>query len=464
MFATRKALVAAVCLLLVVAGCNRKVDTNDFLPSSPAFQQALQIVLAALSVPADGSSTVRIEAQISPDADPDKRTIRFQTTLGSWIDPSTSGDQGQQLDRQADGAGKAAAFLRAAAEPGVAVITVSVVGVDAQGFETVLATVSGEVTFTQVQGALQLTVTPSSTFADGVSTIVAEATITPDSPASWTSISFATDAGVFEDGSQAKVAVPTDANRVARVQLTSVAVESGTLTATIDQFPTISVSELIAFDQRNPNAIVIGTSADVVPADSATEISVFADIEAGLANRDVTFTTTGGTFASTQTTEVVASADASNRATVRLVAGFTIKEVLLKAQITLNDGVTTQSSDKLIEFVRSAPDFIELSLSDTPPFSQAVTTEVTVTATMTRDIGFVSPNTVVSYTVTLTDGTPVTDMEFSGVTRSADDGTGAQASTAVLSWGSADVSGSPVVVVTATAGGVSGSTSFQITP
>jgi hypothetical protein len=466
MFATRKALIVVVCLLLVaVAGCNRKVDTNEFLPSSPAFQDALRIVLAALSVPADGSSTVRIEAQISPDADADKRTIRFQTTLGSWVDPSTEEDEGASVDRQADGEGKAAAFLKAAGEAGVALITVSVVGIDAEGFETVLASVSGEVSFTQVEGALDLTVTPSSTFADGVSTIVVEATISDDSPPSWNQVNFTTDAGVFDDGTQERLQVPTDSNRVARVQLTSVAVESGTVTATIEQFPSITVSQLIAFDQRNPDAVRIGTSTNKVPADGATEISVFADIAAGIQNREVTFTTTGGSFVGGTGVDgqtIVATPDASDRATVRLTADTTIKEVLLKAEITLNDGLTVQSSDKLIDFVRALPDFIEVSLSDIPPFTQGTTDSVTVFATLTRNIGDVSPNTVVDYSVTLSNGTPVTDMEFTDVTRSAED-MGVQVSSAVLNWAlPTDVGGDPVIVVTAEVGSKSGSTSFQV--
>jgi hypothetical protein len=278
-------------------------------------------------------------------------------------------------------------------------------------------------------------------------------------------VNFTTDAGVFDDGTQERLQVPTDSNRVARVQLTSVAVESGTVTATIEQFPSITVSQLIAFDQRNPDAVRIGTSTNKVPADGATEISVFADIAAGIQNREVTFTTTGGSFVGGTGVDgqtIVATPDASDRATVRLTADTTIKEVLLKAEITLNDGLTVQSSDKLIDFVRALPDFIEVSLSDIPPFTQGTTDSVTVFATLTRNIGDVSPNTVVDYSVTLSNGTPVTDMEFTDVTRSAED-MGVQVSSAVLNWAlPTDVGGDPVIVVTAEVGSKSGSTSFQV--
>ena len=456
----------AVCILLTVfAACSRKHDSNDFRPSSPAVQDALRIVLAALSLPADGSSTVRIEAQISPDADADKRIIRFQTTLGTWVDPTTKEDKGVSFDRQADTAGQAAAFLKAAAEAGVAVITVSVVGKNSDNVETILATTTGEVTFTQVEGRLSLNLDPLSgtTFADGVSPITVEATISAESPASWNQVNFTTDAGKFSDGSQARMKVSTDSNRVARVQLTSVDVVSGTVTATIEQFLSISVSELIAFDQRNPDAVRIGTSTNNVPADGATEISVFADIAAGIKNRVVTFTTTGGSFiggTGTDMQTITATPDASNRATVRLTADTTIKQVLLKAQITLNDDSTVQSSDKLIDFVRALPDFIVLSLSATPPFVPPADS-VTISATLTRDIGEVSPSAVVDYTVTLADGGAITDMEFSDVTRSEAVG-GEQVSTAKLNWGLADISADPVVLVTAKIGGKSASTSFKI--
>ena len=472
MLAIRKAPLAVVCLLLVaLAGCNRQVSTNDFLPSSPAFQDALRIVLAALSVPADGSSTVRVEAQISPDADTDKRTVRFHTTLGTWVEPGSDADKGSQTDVPADEAGKAAAFLKSATTVGVALVTVSVITKDADGNVSTLATVTGEVTFTQVQDALELTVTPTSTFADGVSPITVEARISADSPVEWNAINFKTDAGVFDDnGSRTLMDVPTDSQRIARAQLTSVAVETGTVTATISQFPGSTVSQLIAFDQRNPDVVQIGTSAATIPADGASEISVFADIATGLDDRVVTFTSTGGEFiggTGVDKRTITATPDASNRATVRLKADKMIREVLLKAQVTLNDKSTLQSSDTLIDFIRALPDFIEVTASPSPADQVTDSGKTTVTAVLTRDIGDVSPNTVVSYTVTESDGSAIVDIEFEDIKRSSEVG-GVQTSTAVMNFSAATLpmAGNSVLVRASVAGSgaMPGEVSVLLTP
>lgn len=259
MLASRKIRTAVVLLLLTaVTACSRRHESNDFLPSSPEFQKALTIALAALSIPADGASTVRIEAQISPDADRDKRTVRFQTTLGTWVDPdaapaagggaanTTNAGDGKTATREADGEGRAVAFLKSATETGVAVITVSVI--DDQ--ENVLATVSGEVTFTQVSEALTLTADPEESFADGASEVVLEAQITADSPATWKTVVFETTLGRYGGTKEAPtttVEVTADSSRVARARLVSDDQGTATVNARIKEFPTATVTRFVTF-------------------------------------------------------------------------------------------------------------------------------------------------------------------------------------------------------------------------
>lgn len=291
MFANRKARLAVVCLVLTaVTACSRRHDSNDFLPSSPEFQKALSIVLASLSVPADGDSTVRVEAQISPDADADKRTVRFETTLGSWVDPvgdagGDNGDNGgnqaagtRQVERQADLEGKAAAFLRSATEAGVAVVTVSVLDGDGNA----LATVTGEVSFVEVSGALVLQLDATETFADGESVINLEAQISADSPSSWKTVTFETTFGSLDGrevddatGKSPAVDIPTDGNRIARARLTSKKEGTASVKATIKEFPEASAAQSVVFvaaqqpeistepDSLNFGQVAVGSSADL---------------------------------------------------------------------------------------------------------------------------------------------------------------------------------------------------------
>lgn len=475
--ATRKAPFAVACVLLAIfAACSRKHESEDFLPSAPAVQNALRILLEAASIPADGASTVRIEAQISANADPDKRTIRFKTTLGSWFDGTVDAngnpvDQGQEVEREADSSGKAVAFLKAAKTAGVAVITVSVLDADDQP----LATVSGEVTFTVVEDVLMLTVSGQG-LADGATPVDLEATISDTAPAEWNKVVFTTDFGRFvgADAASPKTkTVDTDSQRKARAQLTSFEIGTATVTAKVMQFESAVVTQLVDFGARNEQAIQI-ESPDTVPADGASQINVSALLAPRLEGKQVTFTTSAGQFVSgseisSDKKTAKASADASRRATVRLQSGETIQEVLLTASIDLDDNAATttlQTVQKLINFVRALPDFIQVSANPPGPLTVAQA-QTTITAQLTRDLGKVSPNTVVDYTVTENDGTtPVADMEVIEATRSTAVG-GVQTSTAKLTFGSATVPvGGKVVIVKATVAGsgVSGSVSILIQP
>lgn len=465
MSAARNRKLIAVCMLLTVfMACNRKHDGNDFLPSAPPTQGAVTISVAADAVPADGASTVRITAQISPDADPNKRTVRFNTSLGSWLAPGTAEDKGTEFDQQADAQGVAAAFLKSALEPGVALVTISVITIDSEGFEAILATVSGEVTFTQVQDALTFTATPSSTFADGFSAVDLVATISADAPPGWDEVRFTTDFGVIAGAtSPLTITVKADANRVARAQLTSFNVGTATVTATITDFDSVSVTQLVEFSARNPDAVKISASSGSIAADGESQLSIFADIAPGLSNRTVTFTATAGEFVNTtdSDTRTTAVANASNRATVRLQVGTDIvNDVLLTAEITLNDGTTKQSSDTLVDFTRAFPNVIQLSVD--PPVI-TVETSAEITAVLTRDIGDVSEDTPVSFTVARSDpGPAIIDIEFlTNPVLSTVNGDGDQEAVATLTWdGSASLP--VVVVITATSGTAQQQTSLSL--
>jgi hypothetical protein len=134
--------------------------------------------------------------------------------------------------------------------------------------------------------------------------------------------------------------------------------------------------------------------------------------------------------------------------------------VLLTATVDLD--ASTQQSDSLeLDFVRALPDFIQVT-ADPSPASKAGDMMSTVTAELSRDVGMVSENTVINYTVEKADGTAVTDMEFRDITRSDAD----EESTAVFFFGDTAEALPLVVVIKASPAGssVSGQVSMTINP
>ena len=383
MSASRNARLAVVCILLtIITTCSRRHESQDFLPSAPSTQNALQITNQGdISLPADGASTVKIEAQISPDANV-TRTVRFHTTLGGWLETAATTlkagnlaanlggerqtDLPQTVDKEADTAGRAAAFLQSTTTEGTAVVTVSVIAKDASGNVTdTFATVTREVSFVQVSGAIELRVDPEETFADGVSAITLEAEISADSPASWNRVIFETTLGSLdslgadENEQPLETTVPTDGSRIARARLTSTSPGTASVKATIEEFPEASVSRFVTFAGQNPDAIQISTSASEIPADGTSQLSVIATVDPSLSPREVTFTTsagefTSGTITSGNTQETKATTDGNNQAIVQLRSDSTVNpSVQLTATITLGGG-NQQSASTIVAFVEVA--------------------------------------------------------------------------------------------------------------
>ena len=393
MSASRNARLAVVCILLTtITTCSRRHDTQDFLPSAPSTQNALQITNQGdISLPADGASTVKIEAQISPDANL-TRTVRFHTTLGGWLETAaTSGaalkaghlaaslggerqaDLPQTVDKEADTSGRAAAFLQSTTTEGTAVVTVSVITKDAAGNVTdTFASVTREVSFVQVSDAIELRVDAEQTFADGVSEITLEAEISADSPVSWNRVIFETTLGSLdslgtdENEQPLETTVPTDGDRIARARLTSTEPGTASVKATVAEFPEASVSRFVTFAGQNPDAIQISTSASEIPADGTSQLSVIATVDPTLSPREVTFNTSAGEFTSGaitsgNTRETKAPTDGNNQAIVQLRSDSTVNpSVQLTATITLG-GSNQQSDSTIVAFVEVATSEISVA-------------------------------------------------------------------------------------------------------
>ena len=414
MSVNRNARLAVVCILLTaITTCSRRHDNQDFLPSAPATQNALTITnVGEISLPADGVSTVRIEAQISPDANV-TRTVRFHTTLGGWLETAAASaklagagraarpggerqaELPQTVDKEADTAGRAAAFLQSTTTEGTAVVTVSVIVKDTAGNVTdTLASVTRDVSFVQVTDALELRVDPEQTFADGISAITLEAQISADSPAEWNMVTFETSLGTLDslgadnEAEPQMTTVPTDSDRIARARLTSTTPGTASVKATIQEFPQATVSRFVTFSGLNPDSLTLSTSASEIPADGASQASVIATLDPSLPSREVTFTTSDGTFVSgtvsTDMKSTTATADVNNQATVQLKSGSTVNPVVqLTATVELSGG-SSLSASATIAFVEVAAS--ELSVTpDGLDFGQ-------VTVDTTSDLGLTLGN------------------------------------------------------------------------
>jgi hypothetical protein len=169
-------------------------------------------------------------------------------------------------------------------------------------------------------------------------------------------------------------------------------------TVTVDA--SVSVSGQVVVDKRldvsfvapGPSYLLrISTSAPSGVADGATPVHVFADIASGLpANqRTVTFTTTLGSFADSGGKTTLATADASNRATVDLVS-----TAAGQARLTATVAATS------VGFSPALPDSIIVS-PDKPAIKASLDDSTLVTATLLRNPGSgnVTTGTVVNYRV-----------------------------------------------------------------
>jgi hypothetical protein len=250
---------------------------------------------------------------------------------------------------------------------------------------------------------LDLTAAPMSIRADGGSRTRIEAHINPS--ATVRKITFTTTHGTLYAGSGSSAAsttgldVDADVTGVAAVELqadvrpgtarvmASIAVPNSnpaaTITRAIDiQFTNVAPGEVITLTATPATA----------EADGATRIRIVAAVAATLPSdaRTITFTATGGTFATTDQKTATAPADSSNTAEVELVAP------LDQGRVGITATVSNFSARVDVTFGRATPDVIFVTL-DAPALMIMGANMATVEVSLLRDIGQVSNNTVVTF-------------------------------------------------------------------
>ena len=316
-----------------------------------------------------------------------------------------------------------------------------------------------------VIGALTLTAPQPTVEANGFATVPVVATITADAALANRTIVFETTAGTFPGtGTPEKTTIEktVDGAGSAAVELrSSHSVETARVTARVKDVAGLSREVLVSFTAAAPDSIITVTAPATAPADGATITQVTAQIAAGLpgGRRGITFSTTLGTFVGDPSNEddtgkpsVVVDADGGNRAVAYLRSP---SNAVGTAFVTAKVDTPAVSASTSVGITRAVPQQILVTTS-VPIVSANFTTSITVTATLVRDPGVATLDTVVTFRAVDSQ-----DMErglFTQVIRT----NAAGVATAEFSAGTFAAQGP--MVITATAVGVSGSTTVQVVP
>lgn len=237
--------------------------------------------------------------------------------------------------------------------------------------------------------------------ADGVSTVQLQAAIDPDSQQRV--IEFLTTAGTLVGGAGTPTdqTVTVDGAGRATLSLQSATTPGPvTVTAKVQALPLVAASLQLAFVPAGPNDLIRIVSAPAsAPADGASASNLTVAISPLIAAgaRTVTFTTNNGSFAPTGSApsiQVPARADLT--ATAVLYSPTQIGNALVTAAVA---GASQQIP---LRFDRALPDLVTLQLSDIT-VTDSTAGKLTVTATLLRNVGAVTPGTAVTFQATRND-------------------------------------------------------------
>ena len=380
----RTHLLTATLLILAtfLSACDGSSPTEPEMP--------VQLNAAASSIPADGSSTVSIGVSIDPRADADKRTIKFQTSAGEFVEAAEATDK-KTIAKQASPGGTASALLRSTTTPGVAVVTVAVLDKDNKVVPATTRTV--DITFERAS-LVTLTTSTQNALADNLTTVAVEARVPTPSTGE---VAFSTNLGTFSNGMN-QLSVTPNAAGIARTSLKSERVGTAIVTAAYQN--QVSEGE-VSFTQTNSEEIIrLEPDSTDLEADKVSEVRIVARVQPGRTGT-VNFTTSRGTLSSAA---VTVSNDGA--AVVWLKADQRIGPVRVSGEI---DGFATDTN---IEFVRAYPSSVLVTLDKTDVVVEAGA-KVLVTSTLRRGIGDVSLGTEVQLEA-LKDGAVIDDVSFQG--------------------------------------------------
>lgn len=247
----------ALFLALVAGGASAACYHNDIA----APDEVLTITASPASIPADGFSTTRITATVSPSADRSLGLTFTSTAAGTITSQSMS----------PDASGQVSTFLKSTTTPQNVLVTVNV-----NRGQTVIASRTVQVVFAPVDSStiVKLTLSSHELEADGASSIQVRGDINPGVAAH--SVKFDTTNGSFTPGSTARTSgdIPTDANGTARVLLYA-PTDLGTALVTVTG-GTFSTSDTVSFVPANPDAISLSAGPLTIPKTETQVVTVTA--------------------------------------------------------------------------------------------------------------------------------------------------------------------------------------------
>ena len=304
------------------------------------------------------------------------------------------------------------------------------------------------------QSALTLTAAAAAIPADSSSTVALTAQITPEADPIARSIVFTTDAGTLVGaaaGEPTTRTIQVDAQGRATVELrSSTRIETATVEASVKDVVGLVKRTTVEFVQADPATVVrIGAGAGSGEADGASRIAVFADVSAAIPadRRQVTFTTSLGSFAQTGNATATATPDAGNRATVDLVAPGTVGTARLTATV---NGFSVQTS---IAFGPAFPDAVVVTLNPTTlQQGGGGTSAIAVTVARLPGRGTVTDNLQLALSAVAKPGGAPLALAFANVTLIK-----GQAATAAVGLGGETYTGTATIRARAVSGSTVGS-------
>jgi hypothetical protein len=259
--ARRLRALAATAVAAVALFAGRCYDKKDYSPTAPPTADALVLSTAnaQTSIPADGVSRLRIVAQISPDADADKRTVLFSTTAGTLVGTPNSTSQ---IAVPADVTGTATVELRSAQQVGSAVVTAQI-----QNVSGLSRSLTVNFTAADPNTVIDFVAAPGSAPADGATISSFTVQLSPALPLG-TQVTFQATAGRFQPENAASVTRTADGSYRVTADLASpTTLGSGRVTATANN---VSRQTTIDFVRALPNLITVATGGtfEVAPSTS----------------------------------------------------------------------------------------------------------------------------------------------------------------------------------------------------
>lgn len=296
--------------------------------------------------------------------------------------------------------------------------------------------------------------------ADGISRLRLFARISPKADLDRRTIVFTASKGTLIGGTTVNDTHEVDADSTGQALIelqSSQTVEDSVVQATVKNVAGLTRQLVINFFEADPDAVVRFTAAPSSgEADGASFNTFTVAISPSLPlGTVVKFKTNLSKFAQNELKEVDVTTDASFFATADLVSPDAIgtATVTVIAQVSNPNNVSRETR---IDFGRALPDRITVK-AEPDMVAAGADTEVTVTATLLRDRGDVTADTVVTYTAEHENGTEIDGFE--DVERSTVDGT----STAKFTPGIGNLPGKVTITVGTNPSRVTGTDVIEIT-